>query len=338
MRLRLAMSLLRRPARDLTLDRCCSSRLAGRLAPSRGDPRRPRRRAGLATVAQFVAMTLDLARELVATRFSECCISGEQSRARSVTPFRYSVASATCLSATRGLRSLKISTSRRARSETCRATLRRRRSSVRAKLVGDRDVATLDVDLHHRLLRSGTTCSCSPMLRPCDGGCKWTGRNVGAGRCSRVGAVLCRMPLWPAIAPIRIDSGATSVPGNTMHLAQLCAVADAAPSPSTTGPISRTPSPICTSRPIHDATVDLGVLLGSGERRPRPARPGSAPRPRSPAAARRAARRTCPGAARPTSRRRSSTRRTSWMWNGTSFSSSAGNTSCAQSTNGRSGK
>ena len=66
------------------------------------------------------------------TRFSECSISGDASWARSVTPFRYSVASATCLSATRGLRSSKISISRRARSETCRATFADRRSSVRA--------------------------------------------------------------------------------------------------------------------------------------------------------------------------------------------------------------
>src|SRR5215467_4643586 len=43
-------------------------------------------------------------------------------------PLRYSVASATWQSETRGLGSLKISISRRARSETWRATLARRRS------------------------------------------------------------------------------------------------------------------------------------------------------------------------------------------------------------------
>ncbi len=84
---------------------------AGRLSARSTD--RPARtaiavgaRAGLAPMAEFVAVALDLARELVATSFSEWSISGEASRARSVTPFRYSVASATWRSAIEGLRSL----------------------------------------------------------------------------------------------------------------------------------------------------------------------------------------------------------------------------------------
>src|ERR1700726_1988879 len=55
-------------------------------------------------------------------------MSGEASRARSVTPLRYSVASATWQSVTRGFGSLKISISSRASSETCREIFARRLS------------------------------------------------------------------------------------------------------------------------------------------------------------------------------------------------------------------
>ena len=61
-----------------------------------------------------------------AHRLIECSISPEQSRARSVTPFRCNVASATWESAIAGLRSTDSSTSSSASSETCLETFPKR--------------------------------------------------------------------------------------------------------------------------------------------------------------------------------------------------------------------
>ena len=111
-----------------------------------------------------------------------------------------------------------------------------------------------------------------------------------------------------------------------------------APSPSTIGPISRTPR--------ADLHVAARSTPGLRSRCPRAAasaprrrsRRGSPPRPRI-------SRRSSPRSASKVPWRSSDSEptsfqysRTSWMWKGTSFSSSTGKTSCAQSTNGRSGK
>ena len=106
-----------------------------------------------------------------------------------------------------------------------------------------------------------------------------------------------------------------------------------APSPSTTGPISRTPSPMRTSRPIH-AGPSSSVSSRSGEP-PATITPGPhllALDLQVQLAAQRVegALRAAPPS-EPTSFQYS---RISWMWKGTSFSSSTGKTSLAQSTNG----
>ena len=147
-----------------------------------------------------------------------------------------------------------------------------------------------------------------------------------------------RIPPWPAIAPIRIESGATSVPGKTM-LSRSCA-----------------PSPIARAVAEHDRSHQAHAARRSARRgrsTPAPstsASPGSGAPPaddharrdllalRSPGAARRAARRTCPAAARRASRRRSSTRRSRGCGTGRRSRAAPGRRPCAQSTNGRSGK
>ena len=108
---------------------------------------------------------------------------------------------------------------------------------------------------------------------------------------------------------------AISVPGKTM-LSRSCAPSPMlAPSPSTTGPIRRTPAPIAHVAPDPRRALDLGVLAqraaaGDGHARARPPRPRSRRRS-SPRSASKVPWRSSPS--EPTSFQYS---RTSWMWNG----------------------
>ena len=95
--------------------------------------RRPGRRH-FAAPAALVAVALDLPRELLGDRSIERSRSAEASRARSVTPFRRSVASATFESAIEGFFSTSSSTSSWARSETCLTTRPNRSSTCSRKL------------------------------------------------------------------------------------------------------------------------------------------------------------------------------------------------------------
>ena len=81
-------------------------------------------------------------------RLIECLRSREASRARSVVPLRWSVASATWLSGLAGLRSSHSSTSSTASSRHLLADLLEAARHALAQLVGDRKVASLDLDLH----------------------------------------------------------------------------------------------------------------------------------------------------------------------------------------------
>ena len=106
-------------------------------------------------------------------RLIECFRSREASRARSVTPLRCSVASATWLSGLAGLRSSQSSTSRTASGLTCFATFSKRRVDALAQLVGDRKVASLDLDLHGKgLLSSNRVIRTSPRVGHRDGSCE----------------------------------------------------------------------------------------------------------------------------------------------------------------------
>ena len=75
-------------------------------------------------------------------------MSREASLARSVTPFRYSVTSATCESGLAGLRSSESSTSMPGEVGHLLGHLLEPLLDALAKLVGDRAVAALDLDLH----------------------------------------------------------------------------------------------------------------------------------------------------------------------------------------------
>ena len=75
-------------------------------------------------------------------------MSRDASRARSVTPLRWIVASAISRIGFAGLRSRLSSTSHHALPFTCLVDLRQPSLDLLAKLVGDRDVAALDLDLH----------------------------------------------------------------------------------------------------------------------------------------------------------------------------------------------
>ena len=64
------------------------------------------------------------------------------------------------------------------------------------------------------------------------------------------------IPRWPAIAPIRIASGATSVPGRTTESFSAAPSPITAPSPIASGPCRRTPAPILHVAPDPHRRLD----------------------------------------------------------------------------------
>ena len=154
---------------------------------------------------------------------------------------------------------------------------------------------------------------------------------AGRGLDSPPRRIASAMPVWPAIAPIRIAPSPTWAPGRTIVSLSAAPSPMAAPSPITTGPSRRTPAPIRTSRPIHtggsiSSTPSKLLPVADPQSRARSPRPGRR------ASARRSSASNVPArssSSEPTSFQYSSI---SWTWNGTSAASSAGNTSLAQST------